>query len=200
MRAVVRVLTRLVLLLLAAAVVLVAVTAARVWQAGRTDDAQRADVLVVLGAAQHDGRPQELLAARLDHAVELYRRDLAPVVMTVGGKRPGDRFTEADAGRTYLLEHDVPEADVVTVGVGSDTHESLRAAARLMDERGWTSAVVVTDPWHELRSTAMLADQGVTVHGSPVTTGPSVTGGGEARYVARETAAYLAYEIGRLTP
>lgn len=199
MRAVVRAVTRLVLLLVAAALVVVAVTAARVWHAGRTDQAQPADVLVVLGAAQYDGRPQEALTARLDHAADLFRRDVAPVVMTVGGKRAGDRFTEAEAGRTYLLDHDVPAAAVVTVGQGSDTLESLQAAARVMDERGWTSAVVVTDPWHELRSTSMLADQGVTAHGSPTTTGPSVSGrGAEARYVVRETAAYLAYEIGRL--
>ncbi len=195
---------RLLLLVVTLALLVVLVTAARVRHAGRTDDARRSDVLVVLGAAQYDGRPQRYLAARLEHALRLYDGGLAPVVLTVGGKQPGDRFTEADAGRDWLLQRDVPASAVVPVGVGNDTHQSLRAAAALMRERGWTSAVVVTDPWHELRSRAMLADAGggaITVHGSPVTDGPSLAGRGvEVRYVARETAAYLAYELGRLAP
>lgn len=198
-----RLVRRLVLLVVGLAVVLVLVTAARVWHAGRAADPPRADVLVVLGAAQYDGRPQGYLSARLDHALSLYDDGIAPTIMTVGGKRPGDRFTEAEAGRDYLLQRDVPSSAVVSSGVGDDTLESLRAAAALMRLRGWTSAVVVTDPWHELRSTSMLADVGgdLTVHGSPVTEGPSLSGRGvELRYVARETAAYLAYEFGRLTP
>ncbi len=198
-----RLVRRLVLVVVGLAMALVAVTAGRVWYAGRAADPPRADVLVVLGAAQYDGRPQGYLSARLDHALALYDDGIAPTVMTVGGKRPGDRFTEAEAGRDYLLQHDVPSSAVVSAGVGNDTLESLRAAAALMRERGWTSAVVVTDPWHELRSTSMLADVGgdLTVHRSPVTAGPSLAGHGvELRYVARETAAYLAYEFGRLTP
>lgn len=195
---------RLLLLVGALAVLLVLVTAGRVWQAGRTDGARRADVIVVLGAAQYDGRPQGYLAARLDHALRLYDDRLAPTVLTVGGKRPGDRFTEAEAGRDYLLHREVPSSAVVPVGVGNDTLVSLQAAAALMRERGWTSAVVVTDPWHELRSTTMLADAGrgaIAVHGSAVTDGPSLAGRGvELRYVARETAAYLAYEAVRLWP
>lgn len=197
-----RLLVRLVLVVVALALVLVLVTAGRVLSAGRSDDARPADVLVVLGAAQYDGRPQSYLAARLEHALRLYRDKVAPVVLTVGGKRPGDRFTEAEAGRDYLLRRAVPSSAVVPVGVGNDTQASLVAAAALMRQRGWTSAVVVTDPWHELRSTTMLADAGdgaISVHGSPVADGPSLAGGGaELRYVARETAAYLAYEAGRL--
>jgi len=200
----VRLLARVTSLVVTLVLVLVLVTAGRVWFAGRSDDARRSDVLVVLGASQYDGRPQGYLAARLEHALRLYREKVAPVVLTVGGKRPGDRFTEAAAGRDYLVRRRLPSSSVVSVGVGNDTQASLAAAAALMRERGWTSAVVVTDPWHELRSTTMLADAGggdITVHGSAVTGGPSLAGGGvELRYVVRETAAYLAYEAGRLVP
>lgn len=192
-----RLLVRLLLLVAALAVVVVGVTAVRVWQAGNTDTARKADALVVLGAAQYDGRPQDFLQARLEHAQELYEAGQAPRILTVGGKQPGDRFTEAEAAQHYLVEHQVPESDVLTVGVGRDTLGSMKAVAAAMKERGWRSAIVVTDPWHVLRATSMLADQGVTVYGSPTTTGPSVQGDGvKARYVVRETFGYLAYELG----
>src|SRR5215217_6606667 len=177
-------------LLLAVLVVLV-ITAARVVQAGRSD---KADAIVVLGAAQFDGRPQEYLLARLEHARALYRAGTATRILTLGGKQPGDRFTEADAGQKYLVAHDVPELRVMRVGEGNDTLQSLQAAARLMRERNWRSAVVVTDPWHELRSTTMLRDQGLVAYGSPTPDGPAVGGAGvTVRYVGRETLAYLSY-------
>ena len=194
----VRLLVRLVAAVVVLALLAGAVTAFRVVQAGRTDDARTADVLVVPGAAQFDGRPQDYLVARLQHALDLFESGTAPRILTLGGKRPGDRFTEAHAGRTWLVDHGVPAARVVAVGQGTDTLGSVRAAAAVMTRHGWTSAVVVTDPWHELRSTTMMRDQGLTAVGSPTPTGPSH---GDAwvvtRYVARETAAYLAYVTGR---
>ena len=194
-----RLVVRVLLLVLALAVVTVGVTAARVWQAGNDDRAREVDALVVLGAAQFDGVPQDVLRARLEHAQELYASGTAPRILTVGGKLAGDRFTEADAGQNYLVEHGVPATNILPVGVGSDTLDSMKAVAAVMKERGWDSAVVVTDPWHELRATSMLADQGITVYGSPTTTGPSVQGNGvKVRYVVRESVAYLAYQLGRL--
>jgi uncharacterized SAM-binding protein YcdF (DUF218 family) len=195
----VRLAFRLVAVLVLLAVVAGGVTAVRVVQAGRTDDARRVDVLVVLGAAQFDGRPQEYLVARLQHAQKLYDSGTAEHVLTLGGKQPGDRFTEAQAGKGWLVDHGVPAADVLPVGEGSNTLQSVEAAAQVMKDHGWTTAVVVTDPWHELRSTTMLRDQGVTVYGSPTPTGPSHGGAWVVgRYVARETVAYLAYVVGRV--
>ncbi|KQX70020.1 hypothetical protein ASD06_00240 [Angustibacter sp. Root456] len=180
------------------AVVVLAVTAVRVVRQGRSDDARQADAIVVLGAAQFDGRPQEYLVARLQHAQDLYESGTAPRIVTLGGKQPGDRFTEGQAGRAWLVDHGVPASDVVAVGEGNDTLESIQAAAELFDRKGWHDAVVVTDPWHELRSTTMLRDAGVTAYGSPTSTGPSVAGlGVKVRYVGRETVAYLAYELSR---
>lgn len=194
-----RLLARFVLAIVLAVVVLLGVTAGRVWHAGNTDKARTADAIIVLGAAQYDGRPQDYLAARLTHASALYDDGVASRILTTGGKRPGDRFTEADAGQRYLVGEGVPADRILRVGEGSDTLGSIKAAAAVMDERGWDSAVVVTDPWHELRSTSMLADQGITALGSPTTTGPSVADTRtKVRYVARETIAYLVYELGRL--
>jgi len=184
--------------LLAVGVLLFTLCAAMVVQHGRTDDARAADAVVVLGAAQFDGRPGPYLLARLEHALDLYRSGTAKRLVTVGGNQPGDRFTEAGAGRDWLIQHGVPAGDVLAVDEGNDTLQSLRAAADLFDQHGWHSAVVVTDRWHELRSTTMLADQGITAFGSPTPTGPSVASPtADAKYVVREAAGYLAYRLQR---
>lgn len=196
--AIVRAVRALVIGAVVLAVVVVVLTAATVVHQGGTDEARRADAIVVLGAAQFDGRPQEYLVARLQHAQQLYDSGTAPRIITLGGKQPGDRFTEGQAGRAWLIDHGVPADDVIAVGEGNDTLESIQAAADRFDREGWSSAVVVTDPWHELRSTTMLRDAGVTAYGSPTTTGPSVSGFGvKARYVGRETVAFVVYEVSR---
>jgi uncharacterized SAM-binding protein YcdF (DUF218 family) len=173
-----------------------AVTAFRVWQVGRQDHRPRSDALLVLGAAQFDGRPGAYLAARLDHAYDLYRAGVAAHIVTVGGKRVGDRFTEAAAGKTYLENKGVPAAAIVDVDAGSDTLLSLRAAKPVLVAHGWHSLVVVTDPWHSLRSRTMARDLGFTAQTSPTRTGPGNDGGlTEARYIGRETTAYLYYRV-----
>jgi uncharacterized SAM-binding protein YcdF (DUF218 family) len=196
-----RLAVRLLVVVVLLAALAAGVTAVRIVQAGRSDDARTADALVVLGAAQFDGRPQDYLVARLQHARQLYESGTAPRIITLGGKQLGDRFTEAAAGKTWLVDHGVPADSVIAVGEGNDTLESVRAGAEVMSEHGWTSAVVVTDPWHELRSTTMLKNEGIRVYGSPTPTGPSHGGAWVVtRYVARETVAYLAYETRRLLP
>ena len=171
-----------------------ALTALSVWWVARGDDRTHSDVIVVLGASQFDGRPSPVLEARLDHARKLYEAGVAPRVVTVGGGQPGDRFTEARAGATYLGQHGVDE--VLAVEEGSDTLESLQAVSEVMQDRGWDSAVLVTDPWHALRSLRMAGDAGIEAVSSPTRQGPSVrTRSTELRYIARETAAYLYYRV-----
>lgn len=168
-------------------------TAARVWWIARQDDRPRSDAIVVLGASQYDGRPSKVFQARLDHAKQLYDAGVAPRVVTVGGGAPGDRFTEAQAGARYLSERGV---QTVEVGVGRDTLQSLRALAVEYTRRRWHSAVLVTDPWHSLRSRRMAGDLGIRAVTSPDRRGPAnATRGVEVRYVARETAAYLYYRL-----
>jgi uncharacterized SAM-binding protein YcdF (DUF218 family) len=167
-------------------------TAARVWWVARSDEHPRSDAIVVLGASQFDGRPSKVFQARLDHALTLWKDGVAPRVVTVGGGRPGDRFTEAAAGARYLRAHGV--TSTVALGTGSDTLESLRAVDGEFEKEGWHTAVIVTDPWHSLRSRRMAQDLGIDAHTSPTRTGPAVrTRGTEVRYIARESAAYLYY-------
>jgi uncharacterized SAM-binding protein YcdF (DUF218 family) len=182
-------------ILLLVLIVLVA-TAGRVWWFARQDDHRRSDAIVVLGAAQFDGRPSSVFTARLVHARDLYKEKVAPRIITVGGNRAGDRFTEASAGKLWLVQHGVPASRVVTVGSGTDTLTSVKAVHTRMQAGGWSTAVVVTDPWHCLRTRAMASDQGIDVAMSPTRQGPAVRQRStEMRYVARETLAYLYYKL-----
>jgi len=173
-------------------------TAFRVWKVARDDSRAAADAIVVLGASQFDGRPSSVFKARLDHAKRLYDQKIAPVVVTVGGNRQGDRFTEAGAGATYLRGNGVPSEALAEVAEGSDTLTSLRAVARLAKERDWDDVLLVTDPWHSFRARSMAGQLGLHAETSPARTGPAVQGRGrELRYILRETAAYLHYKVFR---
>jgi uncharacterized SAM-binding protein YcdF (DUF218 family) len=186
----VRVAVALVLTVLAVAVVVLPMAAAAaVVLAARQDDRTPTDVVVVLGAAQFNGRPSPVLEARLVHAGELYADGVAPQVVTVGANQPGDRTTEAAVGGDWLVAQGVPREDVTVVPVGHDTLSSLTAVASVMVERGWSSATIVTDPAHEARSLAMARALGVDAHGSPTRSGSgsSMT----VEYLARETGGLL---------
>lgn len=157
-------------------VLITATTATHVWSFARADDRQQADIIFVLGAAQYNGKPSKWLAARLDHAAELYKEGVAPKIVTVGYKKDGDKFTEAEAGKNYLVsDYGVPESDVVALGTGVDTISSAEALHSEAQSRGWSTAVVVTDPGHSLRATTMVQDQGLDAWGSPTRSGPSVS-------------------------
>lgn len=170
--------------------------AGQVWWVARQDDRPRSDAIVVLGASQYDGRPSPVLAARLDHARQLYAAKVAPRVLTVGGKAPGDRFTEGATGKRYLRSHGIPGSALVAIGRGRDTYASLRAVRALAQRRGWHRVVIVTDPWHSLRSREMAEHLGLDAATSPARSGPAVrTRGVEARYILRETLAYVYWQV-----
>ena len=171
-------------------------TATLVWWTARQDDRRASDAIVVLGAAQFDGRPSSVFTARLVHARDLWKADVAPRVITVGGKLEGDRFTEAEAGRNWLADNGVPADKVVAVPTGSDTLSSLSAVQERMQRRGWSTAVVVTDPWHALRAGSMASGTGMDAVVSPTRRGPDGrTRATELRYIVRETFGYLYWKI-----
>ena len=186
-----RLLWRLVSLLVLAVLLVVGGTAASVWWTARQDDRPTSDAIVVLGAAQFDGRPSSVFKARLQHARALYEDGVAPRVITVGGSREGDRTTEAEAGAAFLRARDV---EAVPVPEGRNTLQSVQAVEELMQEQGWETAVLVTDPWHSLRARRMARDAGIAAQTSPTRSGPSVrTRDTQIRYIVRETLAYLYY-------
>jgi uncharacterized SAM-binding protein YcdF (DUF218 family) len=164
--------TRLIVAALVGGVLAVGYTTFRVWQQGDRDDRRQADAIVVLGAAQYDGRPSPVFRARLEHAVTLYLDGLAPFLVVTGGKAAGDRTTEADAARRYALERGVPSSAILVEDRGRTTLESLRAVGVALRERGLTEAVFVSDRTHMLRVLRMARDQGIRSWGSPTTTSP----------------------------
>jgi uncharacterized SAM-binding protein YcdF (DUF218 family) len=173
---------------------LVVSTATAIWWTARQDARPASDAIVVLGSAQYNGVPSSIFGARLEHALRLYEAGVAPVIVTVGGKAAGDQFTEAEAGAAYLADSGVPEDALLPVQEGVDTLESMRAVGAAFDERGWSSAVLVTDPWHAMRAERMAEDAGITADSSPTRQGPAVqTRTTQFRYILRETAAYLLY-------
>lgn len=160
---------------------------AKVVQSGPTD------AIVVLGAAQFDGKPSPVLKARLRHAKELFDAGVAPRIITVGGKQSGDRFTEAGVGREWLIQQGVPAGSVIAAKDGSNTRESLETVAELAAANGWSSITLDSDPAHMARSRAMANRLGFDVRTNPTQSGDGsqVT----SEYLFRETAAYLAFEV-----
>lgn len=194
-----RVLRSVVALVVLVALLLPVAVAARVVQVASRDERVAADAVVVLGAAQLDGTPGRVLEARLEHTLELYEQGLAPLVVTTGGNQAGDRFTEADSARTWLIENGVPADAVVSVPVGGNTFDSLVPVAQLAEESGWQQGVlVVSDPWHVYRVRTMADDLDLPVAGtSPTRSGPSTDDRSRVvSYVVRETAGVLAQHLG----
>jgi uncharacterized SAM-binding protein YcdF (DUF218 family) len=159
----------------------------QVWSTGRSDQARPVDAIVVLGAAQYDGRPSPQLAARLDQVVELWPQDLAPLVIVTGGNQPGDRFTEAEASANYLIDRGVPENAILLEDAGSTTYESLEDVAEILEARGLDSVLIVTDPYHALRSRLIAQEVGMVAYVSPTDTSV-VTGVSSAKRQLGEAA------------
>ena len=185
-------------LLLTLAVGAVAFSAVTVWNEAHHDDAsdiERVDAIVVLGAAQYDGTPSPVFEGRLDHAALLFEQGRADLVFLLGANRPGDRTTEAEAGRAYLVERGVPESALVALAEGTTSYTSLRAVASAMRERGLASAFLVSDPWHNARIQRMAADLGIEGHASATWTSAARTEETRLSGYARETFAYLYYRV-----
>ncbi|MEY2755999.1 MAG: hypothetical protein RJB65_2357 [Actinomycetota bacterium] len=162
---------------------------------GQTDQARPVDAIVVMGAAQYDGRPSAQLAARLDHVLELWEQGLADVVVTTGGNRPGDRYTEAGAAAAYLEERGVPASAVLEVE-GSTSFGSLELARDALAERGLSSVLLVSDPFHSLRIRLVAQELGLVAYISPTRTSPLTSGEQRSREVKEALGVGLGRVIG----
>jgi uncharacterized SAM-binding protein YcdF (DUF218 family) len=168
----VRALARLVLAGLIAAIAVAGYAAYRIWDQGNRDERPPTDAIVVMGAAQYDGRPSPVFAARLDHAIDLFREGVARRLIVTGGKREGDRTTEAASARIYAVQHDVPDEAIISEDQSRTTLQSIRGVAALMRDEGFESAIFVSDPSHMLRVLRMASDEGITAYGSPTRSSP----------------------------
>lgn len=176
-------------LVIAAVVLYIGGTFIQVWQASRADHAQPAEAIVVLGAAQYDGRPSPVLQNRLDHALDLYEQGLAPLIVVTGGRQEGDRFTEATAGYNYLRGRGVPDEHIRKEVQGHTTYESLAATARFLRDDGVTDVILVSSPSHSKRLAGVASAVELDAALSPSKGNPSLTS------LGRET---LAVSVGRI--
>jgi uncharacterized SAM-binding protein YcdF (DUF218 family) len=165
----------------------------QVWRAANNPIVRQADVIVVLGAAQLDGKPGAALEARLIEAKRIYDLGYAPLIITVGAGAPGDRTTEAASGKYWLRMNGIPSKDIIAIEEGRDTLVSTKAFAAVMKKRFVSDVILVTDPYHCKRAMTMANDQGVLATCSPVETGPNTLANSGYRYLIREAGAFLAY-------
>jgi uncharacterized SAM-binding protein YcdF (DUF218 family) len=170
----------------------------QVWRAAKNPVVRQADVIVVLGTAQLNGKPGDALEARLVEAKRIYDLGYAPTIITVGGGAPGDRTTEAASGKYWLRMNGVPAKKIIAIEQGRDTLVSTKAYASVMKKKYISDVIIVTDPYHCKRAMTMANDQGIVSTCSPVQTGPNTIANSGFRYLLREAGAYLVYiTVGR---
>jgi len=161
---------------------------AAIIDAGRRDEAQPADAIVVLGAAQYEGRPSPVLRARLDHAAELWRRGLAPRMIVTGGRGVGDTTSEAAVGMRYLAQRGVPADSISMDTQGLTTSQSMVAVRRLLVGKSNPTVLIVSDPFHMLRLAILARRLHMVPLLSPTRTSPiSSRAGQQARYILAES-------------
>ncbi len=158
------------------------------------DEAQPADAIVVLGAAQYNGRPSPVLKARLDHAYDLYKSEYAHAIITTGSYGPDPNFSEAQVSTKYLVQRGVEVANIVTEQGSGTTSDSIRASSNLIHAKGWKSVLVVSDGFHLFRVKKMFLDNGIIAYTSPAPNSP-IEGSASQRfwYSLREVLLFFVY-------
>ncbi|MGB7601861.1 MAG: YdcF family protein [Candidatus Sulfotelmatobacter sp.] len=190
-------LVRLEALALLALATFLAVTAIRVVHEGSLQELHTADAIVVFGAAEYSGRPSPVLRARLDHAFELFEKNIAPVVITTGGAALDPSFSEGGVGRDYLMHRGIPERDLIAETQGSDTAESAMRVAVIMRANGLHSCVAVSDAYHVFRIKRLLEHEGIApVYVAPRPDSRPHDAFQRAYAVMREACSYLVWKLG----
>ena len=161
----------------------------------KTDEAKPADVIVVLGAAEYNGRPSPVLRARLDHALKLWREGYARQIMTTGGAGGDARYTEAMVGRDYLVQSGVPSELIILEDDSETTAQTITMVSEIMRRMQLRSAILVSDGYHIFRAKRMLENSGVRVYGSP--RAAREESGWRLHWLAlRQSCGYLLWRIG----
>lgn len=178
----------------------VGLTVFEVWRVGYTQSTAQVDAIVVMGAAQYDGVPSPLLKARLMHALGLWKQNVAPQIVLTGGNKPGDRFTEASASAIFLRQQGVPQEDLLQESTSRSTYEALRNVKNLVKNdshfAGIERIVIVTDPFHELRSRLTAREWGFDANTSSTQNSPIAGNGAVKKHVKEGVGIAIARVIG----
>jgi len=189
-----RIFRRLFTFLLLLAIVVPGYFMYSIWSEGHNAKPVKSDAIVILGAAQYNGVPSDVLRARIDKAAEVFHQGLAPKIITVGGNAKGDNFTEAGASKVTLIQDRVAKSVLASIPVGRDTLSSTVAYVNYLRAHKYSSIIIVTDPYHCYRAEAEAKDLGISASCAPTTTGPASIKNAGWRYILRETGAFLAYK------
>jgi len=188
---------RLLILLLALSVLFFVFTAVQVVHTASLEELHPADAIVVFGAAEYSGHPSPVLRARLDHALDLFHRGMAPVVITTGGAGADPSFSEGGVGRDYLMRHGVPERSLIAETQGSDTSESAVRVGVIMRANGLRSCVAVSDAYHVFRIRKLLEHEGIgPVYVAPRSDSRPHSAMQRAIAVLRESTSYSLWKLG----
>ncbi len=189
-----RILWRALIVPVVAVAIYLGVTATQIARQGLVDEARPADVIVIMGAAEYRGRPSPVLKARIDHALELWKRKLAPRILTTGGSGGDPVYTEGEVARKYLVRQGVPSEMILVESEGASTWQSTAIAAEMMRRMDLKSCIVVSDAYHIFRVKKMLEFRGLDVYGSPRP--DELKGWREKRLYLRQAVGYALWQIG----
>ena len=193
-----KLLRRIITALIVLVIIVPLYVASQIWWTAHHASIKESAAIVVLGAAQDNGKPTPILAERITQARLAYQAGLAPLIITVGGGQKGDLSTEAAASRNTLIAQRIPKKHVVSIPVGKDTLTSTVAYVSYMKVHHLASVIIATDPYHCYRAMTEARDQGIAASCAQAQSGPGSLKATGLRYIFRETAAYLAYEtVGR---
>lgn len=167
----------------------------RIGRQSNVDEARKADVIVVMGAAEYRGYPSPVLKLRLDHAVHLYQQGLARFIMTTGGPGGDPKFTEGGVGRSYLIDRGIRPESIIVEEEGESTAYSLSAAAEILRRMSLHDCILVSDGYHIFRAKRILQQKGFTVYGSPREAGETGIGKQWTLYF-RQAVGYALWKIG----
>ncbi len=188
---------RLLVLAVAAVALFLAVTAVQIVHTASLEEIHSADAIVVFGAAEYAGRPSPVLRARLDHALDLYQRGVAPVIITTGGAAADPHFSEGGVGQDYLMHRGVPERNLIAETQGRDTSGSAARVAVIMHANGLRSCVAVSDAYHVFRIRKLLQHEGIApVYVAPRPESRPRTTWQREVAVLREATSYLLWRVG----
>jgi len=185
---------RLITFILLLAIVIPGYFAYSIWNAGHNANPIKSDAIVILGAAQYNGVPTDVLQARIDRAAQVYRQGYAARIITVGANAKGDNFTEASTSKRSLIQMGISKRAITAIPQGRDTLSSTLAYVSYLRSDSLHSIIIVTDPYHCYRAMAQAKDLGITTSCAATATGPASLAKSGWRYIVRETGAYLAYK------
>jgi vancomycin permeability regulator SanA len=185
---------RIITFILLLAIVIPGYFAYSIWSTGHSATPKKSDAIVILGAAQYNGVPTDVLQARIDRAAQVYRQGFARRIITVGANAKGDNFTEASTSKRSLIQMGIPQRAIAAIPEGRDTLSSTVAYVTYLRSHSLHSIVIVTDPYHCYRAMAQAKDLGITTSCAAAVTGPASLAKSGWRYIVRETGAYLAYK------